>query len=80
VLPLTFADPAFYDRIRPGDEVSLPGLSGLAPGAPLEAKLRHQDGAEESFRLNHTLNPEQIEWFKAGSALNLLRQREGLKS
>ncbi|HEV8334817.1 MAG TPA: aconitate hydratase [Candidatus Polarisedimenticolia bacterium] len=80
VLPLTFADPAFYDRIRPGDEVSFLGLSGLAPGAPLEAKLRHQDGAVESFRLNHTLNPEQIEWFKAGSALNLLRLREAARS
>jgi aconitate hydratase len=59
--------------------VSLLGLARLAPGEPLEAKLQHADGTEESFRLIHTLNPEQIEWFKSGSALNLLRQREGRK-
>jgi aconitate hydratase len=77
VLPLTFADPASYERIRLGDEVSLLGLKGLAPGRPVESTLRHADGTEESLRLNHTLNLEQIEWFKAGSALNLLRLKEG---
>ena len=77
VLPLTFADPAAYDRIRPGDTVSLLGLGGLAPGKPVDAKVRHADGSEEVLRLKHTLNAEQIEWFKAGSALNLLRLKEG---
>jgi len=77
VLPLTFSDPAAYDRIRPGDTVSLLGLKGLAPGKPVDAKVRHADGSEEALRLKHTLNAEQIEWFKAGSALNLLRLKEG---
>jgi aconitate hydratase len=73
VLPLTFADPAFYDRIREDDRISLVGLAGLAPGKPVRALLHHKDGSTEELLLHHTLNQEQIEWFKAGSALNLLR-------
>ena len=73
LLPLTFADPAVYDRIREDDRISLTGLGGLAPGQPVRAVLQHKDGSTEEFLLNHTLNHEQIEWFKAGSALNLLR-------
>ena len=77
VLPLTFADPAVYDRVQETDRISLTGLKDLAPGRPVRAILRHADGSSEEFQLNHTLNSEQIEWFKAGSALNLLRlQRE----
>jgi aconitate hydratase len=73
VLPLTFANPADFDRIGEMDRVSLTGLVGLAPGAPVQALLHHPDGSSEPIRLNQTLNAEQIEWFKAGSALNLLR-------
>jgi len=73
VLPLTFADPADYDRVRETDRVSVRGLAGLAPGAPLRAVLHHDDGSEEDFEVRHTLNEDQIAWFKAGSALNLLR-------
>ena len=74
VLPLTFADPADYDKVQPGDRVSLLGVTSLAPGQPLQVKLSHRDGGEDTLTVNHTLNDEQIAWFKAGSALNLLRQ------
>jgi len=77
VLPLTFADPSAYERIREGDRISLVGLKDLAPGRPVTCQLTHSDGSMETLQLRHTLNPEQIEWFKAGSALNLLRRREG---
>jgi len=77
VLPLTFADASAYERIREGDRISLVGLKDLAPGRPVTCQLTHSDGSMETLQLRHTLNPEQIEWFKAGSALNLLRRREG---
>jgi aconitate hydratase len=75
VLPLTFVDASSYEHVQEGDKVSLVGLSQLAPGKPVQAKLRHADGSEEPVELRHTLNEEQIEWFKAGSALNLLAKR-----
>jgi aconitate hydratase len=77
VLALTFTDPSDYDRIREGDRVSLLGLKDLAPLQPIAGEIAHRDGSRETLALRHTLNPEQIEWFKAGSALNLLRLREG---
>jgi len=63
------------DRVAalPAGRISLTGLRALAPGRPVTATLHHADGTSEEFSLNHTLNQEQIEWFKAGSALNLLR-------
>ena len=73
VLPLTFADPADYDRIQETDRISLTSVSGVAPGKPVQALLHHADGPQETIELHHTLNQEQIEWFKAGSALNTLR-------
>jgi aconitate hydratase len=72
LLALTFADPKVYDQVRAGDTISLTGLAGLAPGKPVDALLRHSDGSELRFQVRHTLNAEQIGWFKAGSALNLL--------
>ncbi|MBI3697479.1 MAG: aconitate hydratase [Acidobacteria bacterium] len=73
LLPLTFVDPSVYDRIQESDRISLIGLKNLAPGQIVAAILHHTDGSREEFQLSHTLNREQIEWFKAGSALNLLR-------
>jgi aconitate hydratase len=70
VLPLTFANPADYDKVREEDLVSIAGLSSLTPGTPLVVTLKHKDGSTESFSVNHTMSAEQIEWFKAGSALN----------
>jgi len=72
VLPLTFANAADYDKIDPSDKVSILGLKTLAPGVPLTAKFTKADGSSFEIKLNHTLNQGQIEWFKAGSALNLL--------
>ncbi len=75
VLPLTFADPATYDRIAPGDRLDLVGLKDLAPGQPVELVIHHADGQSETAQLSHTLNQEQIEWFRAGSALNVIAAR-----
>jgi len=73
ILPLTFADPKDYDKIEETDRVSLLGLKDLAPGQSVRGVLHHADGTTESITLKHTLNQEQIDWFKAGSALNVLK-------
>lgn len=74
VLPLRFANPADYDKIKPSDRISLVGLSGLAPEKPVECHIKHKDGSVDKIELLHTLNQGQIEWFKAGSALNRMRE------
>jgi len=76
LLPLTFADPATYDQIGEDDTISVHGLAGLAPDAPLKATLHKPDGTTIAFDGNHTFSPEQIEWFKAGGALNIIRQKQ----
>jgi aconitate hydratase len=73
VLPLTFADAADYDKIRVDDRISLVDLDLIAPGVQVQAVIHHSDASEERIVLNHTLNDEQVEWFRAGSALNVLR-------
>ena len=73
ILALTFADPKDYDKIQEDDTLSIEGLTTFAPGKPLTLVIKHANGAEESISLNHTYNQNQIEWFKAGSALNLLK-------
>ena len=75
LLPLRFADAADYEKVREGDRVSILGLRELRPGAPLRAVLHHADGSEDAVSVAHTLSGEQIEWFRAGSALNLLRKQ-----
>lgn len=72
LLALTFADPADYDRIRADDRLSLVGLAVLTPGEPVECLVRHADGTTETLKLSHSYTQSQIEWFRAGSALNLL--------
>jgi len=74
ILPLTFVDPTDYDKVRETDRVSIVGLDGLAPGGEVTAVLHHDDGSEDNVALRHTLNDEQIEWFKAGSSLNVLKK------
>merc|ERR1739848_421893 len=74
MLPLTFEDPADYDRIRPDDKISIIGLNDIAPGVPLTCRVKHLDGSTEQFNLCHTFNAGQIGWFKAGSALNKMKQ------
>jgi aconitate hydratase len=73
MLALTFANPADYDKIREDDSIDLIGLTGFAPGVPLTLVARHTDGSEDRFQVNHTYNENQIEWFKAGGALNIIR-------
>src|SRR5690606_38767831 len=75
VLPLTFADPADYDKVGQHDRVSIEGLTELAPGRDLTLVLAHDDGTTDRVTVRHTMSDEQIEWFKAGSALNLIRSR-----
>lgn len=75
VLALTFDDPATYDAIGEDDRISIVGLAELAPGRPVECILHRADGTELTFRCNHTMSEEHIEWFRAGSALNIIRQR-----
>jgi len=72
VLPLTFIDPADYDKIEGWDRVAVSGLLDLAPGSPLTMTLTHKSGAVESFPVRHSLSGQQIEWFKAGAALNMI--------
>ena len=72
LLALTFQDPAQYDRIRETDRVSLVGLAAMAPGKPVECRVRHADGTIETLWLAHSFSASQLEWFRAGSALNLL--------
>ena len=75
VLPLVFANPADYEAVGETDRVSVTGLAGLAPGKPVRVVLRHADASEVAFETRHTLSAAQIAWFRAGSALNLLRQK-----
>ena len=70
MLPLTFSRESDYDKVRPDDALSLLGLKELSPGKALRCALKHSDGSCEEIELRHTLNSAQIEWFKAGSALN----------
>ena len=74
LLAFTFDNGDDYDRIREDDRISLPGLDQLAPGQQVDCVVSHADGTTETFKLNHTYNEAQVEWFKAGSALNLIRK------
>jgi aconitate hydratase len=74
ILPLTFEDPADYDKVREGDKISILQLAWIAPGKGVDVKLHHADGSTDGFSASHSLNAEQIRWFKAGSALNALAE------
>ncbi|KOX71536.1 Aconitate hydratase, mitochondrial [Melipona quadrifasciata] len=77
LLPLTFANPSDYDKIQPTDKINLLELNTLAPGKPVKAEIKHKDGKVDTISLNHTLNDQQISWFKAGSALNRMKEISG---
>jgi aconitate hydratase len=79
MLALTFADPADYDKVRQDDVVDLEGLNAFAPNKNLTVVLKHSDGTTEKFEVKHTYNEQQIEWFRAGSALNKIRASLGVK-
>jgi aconitate hydratase len=74
MLGLTFVDPADYNKIQEDDTIDIIGLESFTPGKPLQIVLHHADGSQESFEVNHTYNAQQIEWFKAGGALNIIRR------
>ncbi|MGA9120260.1 MAG: aconitate hydratase [Bacteroidota bacterium] len=75
MLPLTFANPDDYNKVREDDRVSIVGLTRFEPGKPLGLILKHSDGTVDECVLNHTFNANQIEWFKAGSALNVMARK-----
>ncbi|MGE5432203.1 MAG: aconitate hydratase [Syntrophomonadaceae bacterium] len=76
MLPLTFVNPGDYDKIREDDRLSILGLADLACEKPLKLVIKHKDGTAEECLLNHTFNLGQVEWFKAGSALNLIAKSQ----
>ncbi len=77
MLALTFADKHDYDRIREDDSFDVIRLASLQAGKPVTLRLRHADGSKEEIKANHSYNENQIEWFRAGSALNLVRSSQG---
>ncbi|TML87417.1 MAG: aconitate hydratase [Actinobacteria bacterium] len=76
VLPLWFADPSAYDEVHENDRISVLGLSGLAPDTPVRARIHHADDTTTEIECTHTLSQEHVEWFKAGSALNIIRRQQ----
>ncbi|OOG77244.1 aconitate hydratase [Algoriphagus sp. A40] len=75
MLALTFANPADYDLIQEDDSIDILGLTTFAPGVALQIVLNHKDGSSHTISANHTYNEGQIEWFKAGAALNLIKAK-----
>ncbi|WP_293788444.1 aconitate hydratase [uncultured Pedobacter sp.] len=80
MLALTFADKDDYDKILEGDTIDILGLTEFAPDQPLTLVLHHADGTTEEFAVNHSYNAQQIEWFKAGGALNIIRAEAAAKA
>ena len=75
MLGLTFATESDYDKIQENDTFNFVDLADFAPGKPLTLEVLHADGSQDNIFLNHTYNASQIEWFEAGSALNLIKQQ-----
>jgi aconitate hydratase len=75
MLGLTFANPADYDKILEDDIFDIIGLTTFAPGKPLQIVINHKGGLTDTIEVNHTYNAQQIEWFKAGGALNIIRKQ-----
>ena len=74
MLALTFADKSDYDKIQEDDSINIIGLTEFAPDKALTLVLNHADGSQDSITVNHSYNEQQIEWFKAGGALNIIRR------
>jgi aconitate hydratase len=73
MLALTFANKADYDKIQENDKIDIIGLTNFAPNTPLNMVLHHADGSSDTIQVNHSYNEQQIEWFKAGAALNIIK-------
>ncbi len=76
MLAITFAHKDDYEKVKEDDAIDIMGLKDFAPGKPLKVVLHHTDGSADSFEVNHSYNENQIEWFKAGSALNMIKKEE----
>jgi aconitate hydratase len=77
MLGLTFANEADYDLIQEDDTFNFTDIADFSPGRPLTIVLRHVDGSEDAIVVNHTYNDAQIEWYRKGSALNLIKEQNG---
>lgn len=75
MLPFTFSNPDDYSKIKEDDTFDLTGLDKFEAGKPLKLSIKHSDGTKEEILLNHTISLSQFEWFKAGSALNLIARQ-----
>jgi aconitate hydratase len=77
MLALTFVNKEDYDRILEDDVIDIVGLTEFTPNVPLTVVLNHADGTKDEISVNHSYNAQQIEWFKAGGALNIIRKQVG---
>jgi aconitate hydratase len=75
MLALTFANPEDYNKIQENDTIDILGLTEFAPDKQLTVVLNHADGTKDEFKANHSYNAQQIEWFRAGSALNIIKKK-----
>ncbi len=75
MLALTFANKEDYDKVQEDDSIDIVGLTTFAPGTPLTVVLNHKDGTSDAITVNHTYNEQQIDWFRAGGALNVIRSQ-----
>jgi aconitate hydratase len=75
MLALTFAKKEDYDKVQEDDSIDILGLTSFTPGRPLTVVLNHKDGSSDEIQVNHSYNEQQIEWFKAGGALNVIRSQ-----
>ena len=80
MLALTFNDKADYEKFREDDTIDINGLTQFAPNKPLEIVLHHNDGSQDTIIVNHSYNEQQIEWFKEGGALNIIRKEFAAKN
>ncbi|MGN6617240.1 MAG: aconitate hydratase, partial [Ilyomonas sp.] len=80
MLALTFDNKDDYEKVQEDDVIDILGLTEFAPGSQLTIVLHHEDGTVDQFKVNHTYNEQQIEWFKAGAALNIIRQKFAAKA
>lgn len=77
ILAVTFENPTDYDHIREDDQIDVPGLENFSPDSSLSLILKHRDGSRQAIPLRHSYNRQQIQWFKAGSAMNFIRKQKG---
>jgi aconitate hydratase len=80
MLALTFNDKADYEKFREDDNIDIIGLTQFTPNKPLEMVLHHSDGTQDTIMVNHSYNEQQIEWFKEGGALNIIRKEFAAKN